>query len=203
MRSYEFSNIREIEALRESINNLGESLYNGEVVRKRLVSDVSHELRTPLKILQNNLEAMIDGIIPISTEKLEIINDEVVRFSKLIDNLKVLKSFEEHSVKMNLKNLDLNRILRSTCENFRLSFEDREVSLEYIEEGEAVIIGDEVKIREVLVNILSNCLKYVKPKGVVKVYLRVLTDTIEVVVWDNGCLLYTSVRSQVTGVKFI
>ncbi|WP_294359752.1 HAMP domain-containing sensor histidine kinase [uncultured Clostridium sp.] len=186
VRSYEFSNIREIEALRESINNLGESLYNGEVVRKRLVSDVSHELRTPLNILQNNLEAMIDGIIPISTEKLEIINDEVVRFSKLLDNLKVLKSFEEHSIKMNLKHLDLNKILRSTCENFRLSFEDREVSLEYIEEGKAVIIGDEVKIREVLVNILSNCLKYVRPKGVVKVHLKELTDTIEVIVWDNG-----------------
>lgn len=49
---------------------MGEKLNHQDLLRKRLVSDISHEIRTPLNILQNNLEAMIDGIIPVNTEQL-------------------------------------------------------------------------------------------------------------------------------------
>ncbi|ETJ25177.1 Integral membrane sensor signal transduction histidine kinase, partial [human gut metagenome] len=77
------SNIEEIRNLTESINSLGEKLNSQDLLRKRLVSDISHEIRTPLNVLQNNLEAMIDGIMPVTTEKLNNLNDEVIRFGKL------------------------------------------------------------------------------------------------------------------------
>ena len=62
-----------------------------------LNSDISHELRTTLNVLQNNLEAMIDGVFPITIERLESLNDEVIRFASLVNNLKVLKNFEDDS----------------------------------------------------------------------------------------------------------
>ncbi|EKQ57199.1 histidine kinase dimerization/phospho-acceptor domain-containing protein, partial [Clostridium sp. Maddingley MBC34-26] len=80
--------------LTESINSLGEKLNSQDLLRKRLVSDISHEIRTPLNVLQNNLEAMIDGIIPITTDKLNNLNDEVIRFGKLLNNLNSLKQIE-------------------------------------------------------------------------------------------------------------
>ena len=56
------SNIEELEDLRKSVNILAEKLKYQDALRKRLVSDITHEIRTPLNVLQNNLEAMIDGV---------------------------------------------------------------------------------------------------------------------------------------------
>ncbi|EQB86147.1 hypothetical protein M918_15640 [Clostridium sp. BL8] len=97
------SNIEELEDLRRSINILGEKLKNQDLLRKRLVSDISHEIRTPLNVLQNNLEAMIDGVFPVTAERLNYLNEEVMRFGKLLDNLNTLKDFEEESIKLNFE----------------------------------------------------------------------------------------------------
>ena len=61
------SNITEIQNLQTSINILAEKLEQQDLLRKRLVSDISHEIRTPLNVLQNNLEAIIDGVYPVTT----------------------------------------------------------------------------------------------------------------------------------------
>ncbi len=89
------SNIIELNNLTQSINTSGSRLKRQDEIRMRLVSDISHEIRTPLNVLQNNIEAMIDGIFPVNEERLSYLNDEVIRFSKLLDNLNVIKEFEE------------------------------------------------------------------------------------------------------------
>ena len=105
------SDIEEIEELRESINILGKKLKNQDMLRKRLVSDISHEIRTPLNVLQNNLEAMIDGIFPVSNQRLSSLNDEVIRFGKLLNNLDVLKEFEDESINLEFENIILDEFL--------------------------------------------------------------------------------------------
>ncbi|MFB0918855.1 MAG: histidine kinase dimerization/phospho-acceptor domain-containing protein, partial [Clostridiaceae bacterium] len=71
------TDIVEIEKLKDSINALGEKLDKQDILRKRLISDISHELRNPLNVLQTNLEAMIDGVIPLNAERLMSLNNEV------------------------------------------------------------------------------------------------------------------------------
>jgi signal transduction histidine kinase len=88
------SNIEELEDLRRSINILAGKLKYQDSLRKRLVSDITHEIRTPLNVLQNNLEAMIDGVSPVTNERLNYLNEEVIRFGKLINDLNLLKEFE-------------------------------------------------------------------------------------------------------------
>ena len=83
------------------------------MLRKRLVSDISHEIRTPLNVLQNNLEAMIDGIFPVTTERLNYLNEEVIRFGRLLNNLNVLKEFEAESIKLNFETIFLDELITS------------------------------------------------------------------------------------------
>jgi len=97
-KSYYESDIEEIEELRDNINILGEKLRYQDMLRKRLVSDISHEIRTPLNVLQNNLEAMIDGIFPVNNQRLVSLNEEVIRFGKLLNNLDTLKEFEDEGI---------------------------------------------------------------------------------------------------------
>lgn len=182
------TDIKELGELKNSINRLGEKLKYQDVLRKRLVSDISHELRTPLNVLQNNLEAMIDGIFPITGERLESLNDEVIRFAGLLNNLKVLKNFEEDSKKLNFKVISLKRLIYTIYEDFKLYGKEKDVILSFksfIEE-EDYILGDESSLRQVFINILSNAIKFSKEKGKVEIILRKNKEDLIVEISDNG-----------------
>jgi len=182
------SNIEELENLRGSINILAEKLKYQDMLRKRLVSDISHEIRTPLNILQNNLEAMIDGIFPVTTERLNYLNEEVERFGKLLNNLNALKDFEEESIKLNFEQLTLDTLLRDVCKDFYTLAESKKVKLHCeIKSGEVFnITGDKDKLKQVFINLISNAIKFNKTGG--DVFVRLFKDKNKVIVEikDNG-----------------
>ncbi|NSA89378.1 signal transduction histidine kinase [Clostridium beijerinckii] len=119
------SNIEEIRNLTESINDLGEKLNSQDVLRKRLISDISHEIRTPLNVLQNNLEAMIDGIIPVTTDKLNSLNDEVIRFGKLLNNLNSLKQIESDEIVLKLGRVNIGELISNVISDFNIAADEK------------------------------------------------------------------------------
>jgi len=121
-RSHDKSSILELENLRVSINTLGEKLQHQDELRKRLISDISHEVRTPLNVLQNNFEAMIDGIFPVNNERLAYLNEEVIRFGKLIDNLNALKEIEGEKTVLSVEKISLKNILCLVVKEFSTNF---------------------------------------------------------------------------------
>lgn len=187
-RSKTKSNIEELENLRTSVNILAEKLNHQEMLRKRLVSDISHEIRTPLNVLQNNLEAMIDGIFPVNEERLVSLNEEVIRFGRLLNNLDVLKEFEAESIALNLETLELDEVLESIYKDFTVIAEGKGVKLKY--EIEAIedynITGDRDKLKQVFINLLSNSVKFTEAGGDICIRLYRHKGNIVVEIRDNG-----------------
>jgi len=182
------SNIRELNYLTLSINSLGEKLKEQDSIRKRLVSDVSHEIRTPLNVLQNNLEAMIDGVLPISKERLASLNDEVIRFSKLLDNLNMLKEFEEEEIKFKEENIFLDELILGIGEDFSRMAKEKNIEIKYtIKSDEKYkISGDSDKIKQVFINLISNAIKFTDAHGKISIKLRKNKERIVVKIQDNG-----------------
>lgn len=182
------SDIFELENLRNSINFLGDNLRNQEVIRKRLVSDISHEIRTPLNVLQNNLEAMIDGVFPITEEKLVSLNEEVIRFSKLLDNLNMLENYDEEINSLDIKKVDLNELILAVCNDFEVAFREKNIELiTNIPSKESYIIeGDEGKLKQVFINILSNAVKFNKYNGKIWISLSGNKKNVVVTIKDTG-----------------
>ena len=182
------SNIEEIEELRESINILGEKLKNQDMLRKRLISDISHEIRTPLNVLQNNLEAMIDGIFPVTDQRLSSLNDEVIRFGRLLNNLDVLKEFEDESISLELEEVHLDEIIIDIVDDFHLEAQNKAIKLEYsIEKDKKYIInGDKDKLRQVFINLISNAIKFTDNYGKVEINLYSENNKVIVKVIDTG-----------------
>ncbi|WP_411168775.1 sensor histidine kinase [Clostridium sp. MB05] len=182
------SDIEEIEELRESINILGEKLKNQDMLRKRLVSDISHEIRTPLNVLQNNLEAMIDGIFPVSNQRLSSLNDEVIRFGKLLNNLDVLKEFEDESINLEFEEILLDEFIIELAEDFYLEAKNKNINFDYsIEKNETYIIpGDKDKLRQVFINLITNAIKFTGSDGVVRINLYKENNKVIVEVVDTG-----------------
>ncbi|MGL4106887.1 HAMP domain-containing sensor histidine kinase [Clostridium sp. LP20] len=182
------SNIEELESLRGSFNILADKLKYQDTLRKRLVSDISHEIRTPLNILQNNLEAMIDGVFPVTNERLNYLNDEVIRFGELLNNLNILKEFESESIKFNFQSINLEEILIDICKDFEGISENKGIKLicRIAENEDYRITGDRNKLKQVFINLLSNAIKFTNKDGEVFVSLYIKGKNIIVEVKDNG-----------------
>lgn len=182
------SNIEELEDLRKSVNILAEKLKYQDMLRKRLVSDISHEIRTPLNVLQNNLEAMIDRIFPVTTERLNYLNEEVIRFGRLLNNLNVLKEFEDESIKLNFEAVFLDELIADICKDFYVAAERKNIKLDCIIEpnDKYIITGDKDKLKQVFINLLSNAIKFTQTDGKVSVNLYTNDKNIIVEVKDNG-----------------
>ncbi|MCB2338724.1 sensor histidine kinase [Clostridium estertheticum] len=187
-RSNDKSSILELENLRNSINTLGENLQNQDAIRKRLISDISHEVRTPLNILQNNFEAMIDGIFPVDNERLTYLNDEVIRFGKLIDNLNTLKQIEGEEAALNLEIISLKDILTLVEKEFELISENKNIkmTLKCNTNNQCNILGDTDKIKQVIINLLSNAIKFTPSKGEINITLKTTDKKVILKIQDTG-----------------
>ena len=182
------SNIVELEHLRKSVNILAEKLKYQDTLRRTLVADISHEIRSPLNVLQNNLEAMVDGIFPVTTERLNYLNEEVVRFSRLLNTLDILKEFESESIKLNCETIVLNELINEICKDFNIAAENKNIKLNfYMEPNEEYIINaDRDKIKQVFINLVSNAIKFTESGGNVSISIFKDYKAIIVEVKDDG-----------------
>ena len=182
------SNIRELNFLSKSMNTLGEKLKSQEDLRKKLISDISHEIRTPLNVLQNNLEAMIDGVVPISSERLVSLDDEVIRFSKLLDGLNMLKKFETNEIELLEEEIFIDELIAGVCEDFYFAAKNKNINLVYNiqNNGKYKMQGDIDKLKQVFINLISNSIKFTEMGGKVWVNLSENKNQIIVKIKDNG-----------------
>jgi two-component system sensor histidine kinase BaeS len=187
-RSSVKSNIEEINNLIYSINTLGEKLNSQDLLRKRLISDVSHEIRTPLNILQNNLEAMVDGIVPATAEKLNSLNDEVIRFGKLLNNLNALKELESEDIELHMEQIEIDKLVSSVCEDFSVAASEKNLSIiiNKEEDKKYFVLGDMDKLRQVFINLISNAVKFSKDDGKVLISIKNNKEFTIVQIKDNG-----------------
>lgn len=182
------SDIVEIENLKESINDLGEKLKEQDTIRKRLVSDITHEIRTPLNILQNNLEAMIDGVYDITTERLEALNEEVIRFGRLLNSLNALKELDTAEMLVNRKVFSINELILSVIDDFSLAISNKEIKLDVMLEKEKsyFIEGDYDRLKQVFINLLSNSVKFTGKGGKINIELNENDSFVIFSLKDNG-----------------
>lgn len=187
-RSNVKSDIEEIRNLTESINSLGDKLNSQDLLRKRLISDISHEIRTPLNVLQNNLEAMIDGVIPVTNEKLNNLNDEVIRFGKLLNNLNALKQIESDEIVLKLGLVDIGELLDNVISDFSIAADEKNVKLIINKEAgiNYTVLGDCDKLKQVFINLISNGIKFTNSSGTVWINISSNADSVIIEIKDNG-----------------
>ncbi|OOB78205.1 MAG: hypothetical protein BEN18_00965 [Epulopiscium sp. Nuni2H_MBin001] len=181
------SNIKEVETLRQSMNNLAQQLEEEDNVRKKLISDVSHEIRTPLHILQSNLEAMIDGIYPTDEEQMQALHKEVVRFSNLLSNLDKLKGIEESRVELSLIPVGLNQELQEVFNTFKIRALSKQLDFTLnMKKSEQVVVNLDVDaFKQIMTNLLSNAFKFTEA-GAISIKTEVKGKLVTIEIKDTG-----------------
>ena len=184
-RISEKSSTSEINELTDTINDLAVTLEKQETLRKRLTGDVAHELRTPLATLQSHLEAMIDGIWEPEKERLVGCHEEIVRISKMVGDLEKLAKYEGENLILNKTSFNLTETVQHIINNFESEYLNKGIDIDFIAE-EHIIFADKDKLSQVVINLISNSLKYTPSGGRVEVRVKGGEIDTQLTVKDNG-----------------
>lgn len=184
-RITEQSSTKEIVRLTDTINNLAQTLEKQETLRKKLTADVAHELRTPLATLQSHMEAMIDGIWKPDQDRLISCHEEIIRINNMVGDLERLARYESENLILTKSEFDISELIRHLLQNFEKDFLNKEIALNFSGK-QVMILADKDKISQVIVNLLSNALKYTLQGGSVEVAVDEYEENIRIRIKDNG-----------------
>jgi len=177
----------EVGQLADAFNHLAESLQKQEQYRKKLTADLAHELRTPLANLQTHTEALIDGVLPTTSENLTSVHEEILRLGRLIRSLEELSRAEASRLTLRKEKVDLKVFLERTTSLFQPQFADKGVVLKTsLPEYPMDIPIDRDKISQVINNLLSNALKFTAEGGDVEVKMKRQEQEVQITVKDTG-----------------
>lgn len=184
-RTPEGGRTRELRELATSVNDLAQSLENGDRWQKQLTSDVAHELRTPLTLLQGNLEAIRDGVYEPTTERIASCHEEVLRLSRLATDLGQVSLLERENLTLVRRDFDMSMLLEDVVDSFRHEADSRGLSLT-LQAQPAQVHADLDRIRQVFVNLLSNAFAYTRD-GSISVTATKEGGRFRITVSDTGC----------------
>jgi two-component system sensor histidine kinase VicK len=161
-----------------------------ELSRREFVANVSHELKTPLTSIKSYAETLLGGAIDdksISTQFLTVINSESDRMTRLVKDLLLLSNLDNNKGRWNMKYFLLKNSITEIVERFKITSKETKHNLELFFTTEIPeIYGDKDRIEQVLINIISNAIKYTPDGGNIKVYSGRIFDEVYVKVIDNG-----------------
>lgn len=179
----------EVGQLGETFDDMASTIERDLKLEHRLTGDVAHELRTPLMAMQATVEAMQDGVLPADDEHLEVVAAEVRRLSRLIDAMLKLSRLENGTTELKVERTDLVYLVRSLVSSQHQLFHERGLHLRFVDEtphGELYADVDPDLLREAIVNLMSNAMRYTNADGWVKVSLRQERSDVLVAVQDTG-----------------
>jgi signal transduction histidine kinase len=176
----------ELGRLAQAFNRMAEALERSERARRNLIADIAHELRTPLTVIQGNLEAMLDGIFPLTQESLAPVYEETLQLGKLVEDLRELTLAEAGTLPLERQEMELAELVERTCDAIRPVAQEEGIEIEAELERGLVVEADPHRIRQVLGNILANAVRYSPPGGVVKVTLKREGNEAVISVRDQG-----------------
>lgn len=177
----------EIAELATAFNRMGERLEEGERSRRQLLADVAHELRHPLAVLQGHLDLMQDGKVEINQEALLPIQDEVIRLTRLVADLRDLSLAEVGRLSLHPTRIQPTTLLNGLLVNMAPVAAAKEINLvAEIPANLPEVQVDSDRMRQVFVNLVANALHYTPHGGKVAVRARQEAETVHVSIADTG-----------------
>lgn len=176
----------EIARLAKAINHLAETLEKEENYRKNITADIAHELRTPLMSLQGQIEAMADRIVDPTPDNLNSTVEEVIRLSSLIKSLELLSTAESATLEFNPELISLTDVTKNIVNVFQAQYQAKGVMLSFYAIKKCYILADKDKLSQIIINLLSNSLKYSQAKDRVTVKISYQGDDVTIRITDTG-----------------
>lgn len=176
----------ELSELGNAVNHMAESLDNQEMLRRRLTSDVAHELRTPVANVSSNIEAIIEGALEPTNERLSSCYNELERITGIITELEKLRQIEGENMILHIGHVDIYELAKEVKLIFENEMSKKNIRCDIIGEHIDVCV-DKDKMSQVLNNLISNAVKYTDNYGNIQITVIQENENVVITVKDNGC----------------
>ena len=158
-------------------------------MRKEFVADVSHELKTPLTSILGYSETLATSEYDkeLQTKFLNVISSEAVRMTKLVNDLLTLSKYDNKKTNTEKTEFDLGELVKQAQENLQIEMDKKHQKVEcFVTANVPNVYADRDGIERVVLNILSNSIKYTGEGGTLKIYVGFVYNDAYIKVVDNG-----------------
>jgi len=178
----------EIAGLAHTFNHMAESLQQAETRRKAMTADVAHELRTPLAVQRANLEAIQDGIYPLSPEYLQPVYEQTLLLERLVEDLRTLALADAGQIELVRTETDIPGLVQRVVEQFQphAATSNRQINVILPQTPTTTVNADPGRIEQILGNLLTNALRHTPEGGQITVAVQPSPAHVQISVRDTG-----------------
>jgi two-component system, OmpR family, phosphate regulon sensor histidine kinase PhoR len=171
-------------------------------LKNDFISNITHELKTPVTTVGVALEALksFNGLDnpALTSEYLDIAQNELNRLSILTDKILKASSFENNGVEYNAEPVELDKIIDQVLGSLKLVFERQQAKISFTKEGtDFQLLGSSVHLTSVVYNLLDNALKYSKEIPEIEIHLKSTPDALTIIIKDHGIGISSEYKKKV------
>jgi two-component system OmpR family sensor kinase/two-component system sensor histidine kinase BaeS len=182
----------ELSSLGQSFNKMADSLQASEKARRAMTADIAHELRNPLAVQRASLEAMQDGIYPMTSENLTPVIEQNIFLTRLVEDLRTLALVDANQLDFDLTLFDLPGLCRKIINLYQTEADRRKISIRLITDPVQnkpglYVYADPMRVEQILSNLLSNALRYTPEAGEILLEIQKTRENlVSTVIHDSG-----------------
>lgn len=177
----------EVGQLATVFNQMSAELAATESNRQELLANIAHELKTPLAILQGHLESMLDGVEAPEPDKLFSMQEEVMRLTRLVGDLRDLSLAQVNKLELHLQPLDVSEKTRRAADMLEPLLEEKHLQFDRkLAEGLPEVELDPDRLNQILYNLITNAIRYTTPGTTITLQTEKTDRGVRLMVADEG-----------------
>lgn len=177
----------ELGELAAAFNQMNANLARARDLRRQMTADIAHELRTPISIILGHADAMSEGVLPSTSDTVDLIREEAYRLERLVDDLRILSLVEAGEMPLKLDRIQPEQLLKKATSAHQTLAEEKAITIEVDVAGQLPPIRvDPDRMIQVIGNLLSNALRYTPAEGTIRVDASRESDSLQISVADEG-----------------
>lgn len=186
---FEKTQFTEFSELADTLNNTSSELKKMDDLRKDLIANVSHDIKTPLTMIKAYAE-MIKDISGDNKKKREehlgVILDEVNHLDHLVQDMTQLSQMQSSVLTLDLKQFNCVDLVKESLRLLDGLIKSSKIKVELFAPQEVIVIGDPLKIKQVVINFVSNAIKFVGKDKILILQILCEQDMVKVEIIDHG-----------------
>lgn len=176
----------ELRSLAESFNSMTGEVLASNNAQRNFLSNVSHDLKTPLTSIQGYAQALIDGAVEDPNAAAEVIYEEASRLNRMVTALTDLQQLEAGRLSLKREPIDMSRLVNDVVQSLQVVAEKQDIQLDSSMRPVPRIVADGDRLAQVMINLISNALKFTPAGGAVCVETEPSAGGVSVNIRDTG-----------------
>lgn len=157
-----------------------------EKTRKEFISGVSHELKTPLSVIRSFAEGIKDGVSRDTTYYTDVILEETENMNRLIVEMLELAKLESGTYKLDMTTFSIGELIQQVYTKLLFSMEEKHLQVNIDVDSSIFVKANRSRIEQVVVNLLSNAIRYTPDGEKIQVSVMEMEDTVKVEIENTG-----------------